>query len=200
MTDPGMTHIDGVLEYWFGDPPTRQDKKWWSGGKAVDEEIASRFGHLVEAALAGELDQWADSARGRLALIILLDQFTRNMFRGSARAFAGDGLAVRQTLALIESGEDERLPPLQRVFAYTPLEHAEDMAMQNLSVERMESLLASAPTEYRDYLEGTLKYAIDHREIIERFGRYPHRNKALGREPTVAETEYLESGGRRFGQ
>jgi uncharacterized protein (DUF924 family) len=147
--------------------------------------------------LAGGLRDWDREPDlepyGALARLVLLDQFTRNVFRGSARAFAGDELARDAALALIERGGERALSPVQRVFVYLPLEHAEDMALQQRSVALFEALAAEDPG-----LESTADYARRHREVIARFGRFPHRNAALGRESTAEERAYLAQPGSGF--
>ena len=196
-----MSSPNDVLRYWFGDEPLQpRNKLWWQGGDQLDRDIAARFGQLVERALAGELDHWAETPRGRLALVILLDQFTRNIYRGSGKAFAGDEPALRIVRDGIAAGDDQRLHPLERTFFYLPLEHAESLAAQDEAVARFEQLLSETPEEHRETVAGSLDYARQHHEIIARFGRFPHRNKVLGRESTPAEAAYLDAGGRRFGQ
>ena len=197
-TQPG---IEDVLGFWFGDSATggsvdrERQRLWFGGGDALDREIGARFGALVEQALAGKLPEWRASARGRLALVILIDQFARNVFRGTARAFAGDVQArelARATLA-------EPLAPLERMFLLLPFEHSEDMDDQDFAVAGYEALAHEAPAESRAFLAACVGHAEQHRDMIRRFGRFPHRNRALGRASTAAELAWLETA-PRFGQ
>ncbi len=181
-----------VLRFWFGDEPLAVRGEWFRKDPAFDQDIRERFGALVERALAGPLGWDADPA-SRLAEVIVLDQFPRNLFREQARAFAGDARARTIALSLIDAGDDARLHPLQRWFAYLPLEHAEDLALQHRSVALFEALAREDPS-----MAGALDYAERHRDVIRRFGRFPHRNRALGRESTAAELGYLAQPGSGF--
>jgi uncharacterized protein (DUF924 family) len=185
-----------VLDYWFGAPgtaghgPTRP--LWFTKSADTDEEIRSRFGATVETALRGDLDGWADGgAGGALALIVVLDQFTRNVHRDSARAFAGDARALALARRLVEAGADRELPPLQRWFAYLPFEHSEDLADQRESLRLFGELAQEGLAE-------PLVWAQKHYDVVARFGRYPHRNELLGRPSTPAEIEFLRQPGSRF--
>jgi uncharacterized protein (DUF924 family) len=184
-----------VLEFWF-DPAHAAN--WFAKDPAFDEEIRRRFAAAVEDAAHGRLDAWADTPAGRLALLILLDQFPRNLHRGEARAWAADVKAQRVALSGLDEGFDQALPPLQRVFAYLPLEHAEDMGLQQRSVALFEALHAQAPAAERARFAEFVGYARRHREVIARFGRFPHRNAVLGRDSTAAEREYLAQPGAGF--
>ncbi|WP_341889922.1 DUF924 family protein [Variovorax sp. YR752] len=179
-----------VLDFWFGDQPAAR-AEWFRKDPAFDAQIRERFGALVEAVLAGA--SFGDSAAERLARIVVLDQFTRNTFRDTPRAFAGDGLARSLAQAMTEVGDDLQLPPWQRAFAYLPFEHAEDEALQDVSVRCFEALAQEAPA-----LRDMLDYALKHREVIRRFGRFPHRNTILGRKSTAEELAFLEQPGSRF--
>jgi uncharacterized protein (DUF924 family) len=200
--------IEHVRSFWFEPAPLTKDdlerrfERWFNADAQMDAEIAERFGDLAESAARGELAQWERTAEGRLALILLLDQVPRNLHRGSADAFAQDAKALALTTEGIEAGMDETLPALERAFFYMPLQHAETPDAQALSVRMFEALCAdpSAPPEYSWALDGMAHYARLHRDIIERFGRFPHRNRALGRTDTEAERSYLSGGGLRFGQ
>ncbi|MCV2348821.1 DUF924 family protein [Paucibacter sp. Y2R2-4] len=189
--------IQSVLNYWFGALGSSEQDQirslWFVKSETTDAEIKARFEPLVEDALAGRLEDWSETALGRLARILLLDQFTRNIYRGQARSFAGDPLALQDTLHLLAQAQDLTLAPLQRWFALMPLEHAEDMAMQDRSVSEFTQLAALDPR-----LSGALDYAHKHREVIERFGRYPHRNAILGRASSDAELAYLALPGSGF--
>ena len=194
-----------VLDYWLGDgiekdwPTQDLGKRWFGGGAELDAEISARFGAAVEQALAGGLQSWEQPPLHRLALIILLDQFTRNVFRGDARAFAGDARAqqlVRQTIA---AGEDLQLPWAARIFLYMPLMHAESPPLQDECVARFTRLVDDAPEALKQRLQGNLDFAHQHRDIIKLFGRFPYRNAALGRADTPEEQDFLRKG-PRFGQ
>lgn len=183
-----------VLEFWFGAPPFVAREAWFRKSDAFDDEIRTRFGPEVEAAMAGALPAlWQADAPGRLAQLLLLDQFTRNLFRGTARAFDGDPRARALSLAMIAAGDDQRLAPVQRTFVYLPLEHAEDLGLQQRSVALFTALAAADAG-----LVGLVDYAMRHRDIVERFGRFPHRNAALGRQSTPEETEFLKQPGSSF--
>ena len=193
MAENLMTDAQDVLAFWF-DPD--HEALWFERNDAFDEAIHSRFGALHEAAACGELDSWITLPEGWMALLLVLDQFSRNLHRGDARTFACDAKAQRLALEGIAQGFDERLPPAWRVFAYMPLEHAEDRALQDRSVALVEGLCAAFPGEavYANYLS----YAQRHREVIERFGRFPHRNAVLGRTCTPEELQYLAQPGAGF--
>lgn len=186
-----------VLDFWFGaegTPPHSQVRaEWFRKDAAFDAQIAPRFGALVNQALAGGLTHWAAQPAGALARIVLLDQFTRNMFRDTARAFAGDALALVAARALVADGSDTALRPEQRVFAYLPFEHDERLAMQDESVRLFTALAAEAPA-----LQNMLDYAHKHRAVIARFGRFVHRNELLGRVSTAEELAFLKEPGSRF--
>lgn len=183
-----------VLEFWFGAVDgNRSRAEWFRKDATFDVQIAARFGAQVEQACAGALRDWDQTPSGALARILLLDQFTRNIHRDTARAFVGDALALETAQALVASGGDQTLPPVQRSFVYLPYEHAEDLAMQDESI-RLFSALAEAHAPGAD----TLKWAHKHRDIIVRFGRYPHRNAVLGRASTAEELAFLQEPGSRF--
>ncbi len=191
-----MTEAADVLEFWFGAPgsPEAQAarKEWFVKDAAFDATIAARFGSTIEAALAGELEHWASSPESALALIIVLDQFTRNVFRDTPRAYAGDPRALVLARDLVDRGWDTQLAALRRVFAYLPFEHSEDIVDQCESLRLFETLRADPNAGT------TFDYAVKHYEIVERFGRFPHRNAILGRESTAQELEFLRQPGSRF--
>ncbi|HUD29021.1 MAG TPA: DUF924 family protein [Novosphingobium sp.] len=174
----------GVLDFWFRNL-TPQD--WFQGGERLDTLIRERFGALHRAAAMGEHDDWAGTPLGRLALVIVLDQFSRNIHRDDPRAFAQDARALELALAGIAGGEDERLTFSQRHFLYMPLMHSEDPEMQRRSIERFTAL--------RDFAEDVLAFARSHGDEIARFGRFPHRNAALGRNSTDAEAAFVRGDG-----
>ena len=184
-----------ILDFWFDEAHVAH---WFAADATFDAQIRMRFGAAAEAAGNGALDDWAATPPGWLALLILLDQFPRNLHRGDGRAWAQDVRAQRVALSGIDRGDDRKLAPLQRVFAYLPLEHAEDIALQQRSVALFEALCADAPSEQRGQFAGFLDYARRHREVIARFGRFPHRNAALGRADTPEESIYLAQPGAGF--
>lgn len=181
-----------VLAFWFGeigaDGDVVEDRAWlwWQKDPDVDAEIKRKFEAAVQAAAAGELTAWQDTAEGQLALIILLDQMTRNMYRDTPQMFAYDAQALALTKAGIAQGIDQQLALIQRVFFYMPLEHAEETEAQRLSIEKF-AALAEENADFELYLD----FAHKHKVIIDRFGRYPHRNKILGRETTAEEAAFL---------
>jgi uncharacterized protein (DUF924 family) len=180
MDDPDIRR---VLDFWFAedgqDTPTIDSRmeRWFAGDPALDEEIRVQFGDLVRRASAGALNRWADTPEGRLALIILLDQFRRNIHRGSAEAFARDALALKLCVEGAMAGVYKELGPFQQAFFFMPLQHAESLKIQERSVRIYQGL-----------------------DIVATYGRFPHRNAILGRENTPAEAEFLESGAPSFGQ
>jgi uncharacterized protein (DUF924 family) len=187
----------GVLDFWFGAPGSATHGQWrdaWFRKDAVfDAEIAQRFGPAVATALAGGLREWPVGPETALARILLLDQFTRNMFRDTPRAFAGDALALAAAQQMVAAGEDRALDPIRRAFVYLPFEHAESLPMQDESVRRFTALADTMPA-----LRHMLDYAHRHREVIVRFGRFPHRNAVLGRAGTAEERAFLSQPGTRF--
>jgi uncharacterized protein (DUF924 family) len=186
-----------VLDFWFGaaDDPQHQmpRQQWFVKDDAFDARIRERFGGLIERALGGELAPWAAASHGALAQIVVLDQFPRNAFRGSARAFAGDPLALAAAQALVADGGDRTLHGVQRQFVYLPFEHAEDLAAQREALRLFGQLERDEPA-----LAGLLQWAQRHHDIVERFGRFPHRNAALGRISTAEELEFLQQPGSGF--
>ena len=197
--------IEDILQFWFADigdgfDAAQQNKLWFLGGIDADDRIRERFGPIAEQALAGGLSRWKGLPEGIMALIILLDQFPRNIFRGQAKAFSGDSQAKQLVHWGLKEGMDKRLTYMQRSFFYMPLEHSEDLEDQILSVQLFEQLLEEVPAKGKATIEGSLRYAEQHRDIIQQFGRFPHRNALLQRDPTRQELEYLAGGGARFGQ
>ena len=194
-----------ILEFWFRDgldsgwPSQNLDALWWGGGAELDREIDQRFGHLVREAVSGGLADWESAPLGRLALVLLLDQFTRNVFRGRPEAFNGDARAQALATDVSAPAWDEALPLAGRVFQNMPLTHAENLMLQEEGVRRCGLLLAAAPAGRKEDLEKFLKSAEQHRNIIAAYGRFPHRNAALGRENAASEQDFLRNG-PRFGQ
>lgn len=186
-----------VFDFWFapeGDPEHGTLRPmWFRKNDATDREIAERFGALIERALRGELVSWSAQPDSALAHILLLDQFTRNTLRATKRAFAGDARALRAATAMVGARQDEALPPEQRAFVYLPFEHAEGIAMQDEAVRLFTRLAAEAPA-----MADMLAWAHKHREVVQRFGRFPHRNEILGRQSTAEEVAFLREPGSRF--
>ncbi|HEY6356350.1 MAG TPA: DUF924 family protein [Burkholderiaceae bacterium] len=186
-----------VLDFWFGAPDDPQHllprKQWFVKDEAFDASIRERFGAAIERAIAGECAHWAATPGGALAQIVVLDQFTRNVHRGNARAFAGDARALVAAQALVGTGQDRTLPGVQRQFVYLPFEHAENMAMQRESTRLFAQLERDEPA-----VGELLIWAQRHHDIIERFGRFPHRNAALGRTSTPDELAFLQQPGSSF--
>lgn len=201
-----------VLDYWFGADPLAPDQiagrvRLWFGGddppeirELRDEDMARRFGDLARQAAAGLLDAWAASPHRLLALILLLDQIPRNIYRGTARAFAQDDKALSLAFQGMQTGADSALSPIQRVFLYMPLQHAESPDVQEESVAAFRRLLEEAPPEHRAFFEGCLNFAELHHRIVARFGRFPHRNRVLGRRSSPSELKFLADEGLDFGQ
>jgi uncharacterized protein (DUF924 family) len=195
-----MTEMPGhaeVLEFWFGTPETAATEavitRWFRKDEAFDREIANRFGALIEQALEGGLQDWAWQPGPALGRVLLLDQFTRNAFRGTARSFAGDSLALAAARQMVAQGQDQALAPLQRVFVYMPFEHAESLEAQEEALRLFRRLSQEAPG-----LESYCDYAERHHAIVARFGRFPHRNALLGRDSTAAELAFLQEPGSGF--
>ena len=202
---PTNSEANRVLTFWLEDglergwPSRNLQDKWFRGGAALDQTIARDFGDGVRSALAGEFATWEQRPLERLALIVLLDQFTRNMFRAQAQAFAGDARAQALVLDGISRGWDRQLPLVGTVFFYMPLMHAEDLALQDHCVACFRSLAADAPAQLRQDMQGKIAAAEQHRDIVARFGRFPYRNAVLGRTSSAEELAFLQ-GGPRFGQ
>lgn len=201
-----------VRRFWFGPAPLtletlKERQRLWFGvdaspgeRRATDELIRSRFGERMERAAAGALESWEAGPHRRLGLILLLDQFPRHVFRGTARAFATDGAALSLALSGLQAAADVALSPAERLFFYMPLQHAERPDAQDESLGAYRRLLAEAPQGLRPLFVDALHAAELHHSIVARFGRFPHRNLALGRESTPEEAAYLARGSRRFGQ
>lgn len=184
--------IDAILEFWFGPVPGAVRTEWFRKDAVFDAGILARFGSTIETALTGGFMDWRESSRGSLARVLLLDQFTRNAFRDTARSFAGDADAVATAEAAIEHGFDQAMSGVERWFLYMPFEHAESHGAQAQSLKLFGQL--AAETGLTEPLEWAEKHAV----IIARFGRYPHRNSILGRASTAKEVEFLIQPGSRF--
>lgn len=189
-----MERWEHVLAYWFGDEDHAKSRSnlWFGRSDATDAEIRATFGRDLELASEGRLDEWAATARGRLALILVLDQFSRRIHRDRPAAYAHDLRAQALCVEGIERGVDRRLSPLERWFFYMPLMHAESLDLQARSVHCFRQLVEDAPPPYRESVQGALDHARQHRDVIERFGRFPERNEVLGRASTPEELGYLE--------
>ncbi len=207
--ETGREDIETVLRFWFAGSdddedrdPARvaraQEKLWWSGDRDTDELIRGRFAPLHAKAARGELDDWRRTPHGRLALILVLDQFSRNLYRGTPGAFAQDSRARRLCTEGLATQEDRKLGLLERVFFYLPLEHAESREDQARSVAVYEALGEQAPPSLRGLFDYYTKFAKDHRDVIERFGRFPHRNVIMDRASTAEEQAFLKQPGSSF--
>lgn len=203
MTSPD---IQRVLDFWFepdeNDSPSIDSRmnRWFTADPAFDERIRQAFGALVDEAQRGGLGDWSGSIEGRLALILVLDQFMRNVHRGTGLAFAGDRRALGLCVEGAASGAYRELSALQQVFFFMPLQHAESLKIQERSVRIYQALAASVPLPLRETFATFAQFAELHRDIVADFGRFPHRNAILGRANSPAEDEYLTSGGPSFGQ
>jgi uncharacterized protein (DUF924 family) len=195
-----------VLEFWIGeastsaDAATAKNKMWFAKSAKIDSEIRKKFRPVLETLAAGPLaEDWASrGARERLAAIIVLDQFSRNLFRKSPRAFSQDALAIRLCKEGLARRQDLDLSEAERIFFYLPLEHSEDIGDQTRAVEMFTSLHKDARDSFKKLVESTLEYAYSHKSVIERFGRFPHRNAALARTSTAQELAYLTQPGSGF--
>lgn len=204
-----MIKPDDIIQFWFGgltddqavDKKSPPAKLWFNGGKAFDEEIRLKFLKEYLRARAGEFKDWESTAQGRLALVVIFDQFSRNMFRGTPQAFEMDALALELTQRLMNDGQDQELMCIERVFLYMPFMHAESLPVQDEGIRAFESLVEDSKTKSphnTSYFEYNLKYARQHRDIVARFGRFPHRNSILQRPSTVEETAFLGRPGSSF--
>ncbi|NJR50786.1 MAG: DUF924 domain-containing protein [Leptolyngbyaceae cyanobacterium CSU_1_3] len=191
-----MSQIKTILTFWFGEMAEnallKPRKVWFTKHSEFDEAVRSQFQIAHEQAATGQFDGWQGSAQGCLALVLLLDQFPRNMFRGQPESFASDAKALSVAQLAIAQGFDCLLPPVQRQFLYFPLEHSENLEHQNQAVALFHQFVENPD------LQETYDYAIRHREIIQRFGRFPHRNQILGRDSTPEEVEFLKQPGSSF--
>ncbi|TWD46362.1 DUF924 family protein [Pseudomonas sp. SJZ131] len=200
MTEPWQP----LLDWWFGSAETPDDiaadkgKLWFGKRDSQDLEAQTRFGDWVEQALAGGLIEWAQRPEGWLALVLLLDQLPRMIFRENPKSFAGDLRAQALVAQGIAADFDRQLQPIQRVFIYLVFEHCENLAVQNEAVSRFLDLTQQQPEAQRAVFADNLDYAERHQKIIARFGRFPHRNKVLGRASTAEEIEFLSKPGSRF--
>ena len=204
-----IEQIESVLEFWFGRGQTataqtanqvaeQKTPLWWHKNADTDQEIIDRFAATTEAVASGQLDHWADSSRGLLALIICTDQFPRNMHRDSPKAFACDPLALGFARQCVDGQAEQHLAPIERVFTYLPFEHSEELAEQQRSVALYQALVQSVGPDETELFNGYLDFAHKHHQIIARFGRFPHRNRVLRRRSTDEELAFLEQPGSSF--
>jgi uncharacterized protein (DUF924 family) len=196
--------VDDVLHFWFGEAATESEivaqkmKSWFTKDAEFDRAIRERFLDSIEAAGRGELDDWIADPRSRLALVLVLDQFPRNVFRGTPRAFEFDSRAAAIAADNLKRGDDHVLRGIERAFMYLPFEHAENLELQETGLRAYDELLARAPEELKKVFQEYFKFAVAHRDIIARFGRFPHRNAILGRTSTPEEIEFLKEPGSSF--
>lgn len=199
-----MENPDSIRDYWFGSHPDdaiiaqQRSKLWWSKDDNTDQEIRNRFEAEVERAANHALDAWSESPAGLLSLLLLTDQFPRNIYRNTAKSFAFDELAQAWCKTGLERGMDRKLRPIERVFFYLPLEHSESLARQEQSVQLYTRLYQEVSADHMDTFWVFLLFALRHRRIIERFGRFPHRNEILGRTSTPEEIAFLKEPGSSF--
>lgn len=198
--------IDRINTFWLGSSTESPElaaarRDWWyRGGAPVDDEIRCRFGALLPKACNGELTAWLTTAEGALALILLLDQFTRNLYRSTPEAYVGDALAFDLVNQAIELNLDEDLHPVARIWLYHPFHHAESVAQQDQGLALLETALQAAPNVWRAYVQRSITGWTRHRDIVARFGRFPHRNKVLGRSSSAEERAFMDEDGDTFGQ
>lgn len=196
----------GVVAFWLG--PSLEGPEaalarldwWYRGGEAVDEEIRVRFGELLPRACAGALSEWEKTATGALALVILLDQFTRNLYRNTPDAYIGDSSAFRIVEKTIDRELDHELHPVARIWLYHPFHHAEDIQQQDRGLTLLHDLEQTSEEMWQPYIQRAIEGWTGHRNIVARFGRFPHRNQVLGRIDTPGELEFLSENGNSFGQ
>ncbi|WP_018507679.1 DUF924 family protein [Thiobacillus thioparus] len=195
---------ENVLDFWFGPPGSaaevagRKNTLWFGKSPENDRAVIDRFAATLVDATAGRLDRWTSTPRTRLALVIVVDQFPHHIHRDQPQAFATDPQALALSLDALAAGEDRQLAPIERVFLYLPLEHAESLAMQDRSVALYETLASEAAADERTLFDNFLDYARKHRDVVARFGRFPHRNAILGRHSSEEELEFLKQPGSRF--
>ena len=206
MTDDDQRRIEAILSFWFKEQALsapqidRRMDIWFGGDPLFDHEVEKTFANDVEDASDGKLDHWAAEPLGRLALIILIDQFRRNIYRNSVKAFSHDKLALKLCVEGAMEKKDKGLTPIQRVFFYMPLQHAESRKVQAKSVDLYNRLAESVSPTYQETFLTVAQFAELHKDIVDQFGRFPHRNRLLGRENTPEEDEYLAGDSPDFGQ
>ena len=200
----GQSAWQPILDYWFGrtdddvDCANQKASLWWGKSPDVDADIRERFEPMLQLLVNGGNHYWLKFPESRLSAIIVLDQFSRNIYRDSSIAYSADLLALNWCLSGIHEKLEKQLRPIEQVFFYLPLEHAEDLSLQHLCVERFQQLVEEVPVSQRETFVGFLDYAEQHAAVIEQFGRFPHRNEVLGRESTPDELAYLVQPGSGF--
>ena len=198
--------IPEIIEFWLGSsldsPESASGRKdwWYKGGPPVDDEIRTRFGVLVQQACANELVVWQSTPEGALALVLLLDQFTRNIYRNTPQAYSGDARAFEVVTQAIERNIDTALPAVSRIWFYHPYHHAENVEEQDRGLALLNKLQNEAPEEWKPYVKQSIDGWTRHRDIVARFGRFPHRNAVLARDSTKEEKTFLETNGDAYGQ
>jgi uncharacterized protein (DUF924 family) len=201
-TPDSSSEIETICRFWFGDTTDdtarQQTKLWWGKNPAIDTEIKQRFETFTLAAERGELEHWAATAKGLLALILLTDQFPRNMYRATPRSFAFDAQARGYSRLGLQNGFAAQMRPIEQVFLHLPLVHSEVLADQQQAAAFCRALVDQAPVAQKASLEGTLDSTIRHHDIIARFGRFPHRNRILQRQSTAEELAFLQQPGASF--
>lgn len=201
-----LAGVDEILDFWFADAAEsadalrRRNSVWFGSDREFDHEVRQRFETTVELADTGACSHWEEEPRSLLALILLFDQFPRNIHRGTPRVFDYDEKALELSLRGIGAGADRALTALERVFFYMPLQHVESLDLQTRSVELTAALIDEGPESMREFLDQSHGHAVSHRDIVARFGRFPHRNAVLGRATTETERAFLDAGASRYGQ
>jgi uncharacterized protein (DUF924 family) len=206
ITDEDVARIDEILSFWFKEQALsapqidRRMDTWFGEDPVFDHEIEKEFEDDIELACKGQLNHWAEDPRGRLALILLIDQFRRNIYRNTAKAFEMDKFALKLCVEGAMEKKDKGLSPIQKVFFYMPLQHTESAKVQAKSVELFTRLAESVSPTYQETFLTIAQFAELHKDIIDQFGRFPHRNTLLGRKNTPEEDEYLAGDSPDFGQ
>ena len=206
ISDDDQARIDAILEFWFKEHELsapqidRRMDSWFGDDEVFDHECKKEFSTDVDRATNGQLDHWAAEPSGRLALILLLDQFRRNIYRGTAQAFSMDKAALKLCVEGAMEKRDKGLTPIQRAFFYMPLQHAESRKVQAKAIEIYSRLSETVSPTYRETFETIAQFAELHHDIVQQFGRFPHRNVLLNRENTPEEDEYLAGDSPNFGQ
>ena len=206
ISDDDQARIEAILAFWFKEHELsapqidRRMDIWFGEDEVFDHECKKEFSADIDRASDGQLDHWAAESRGRLALILLLDQFRRNIYRGTVQAFAMDKAALKLCVEGAMEKKDKGLTPIQRAFFYMPLQHTESLKIQMKSVQIFSRLSDAVSATYRETFETIAQFAELHHDIVEQFGRFPHRNKLLNRENTAEEDEYLAGDSPDFGQ
>ncbi len=204
MSDAIDQNANEILSYWFGEPEDTvsysqgRSKIWFGGDAETDRDIRQRYLPLLEKFTKGELDHWKQHPKSALALIILLDQFTRNIYRDQAKAYDFDPQSLQLAKDCVDRGIDKQMLCIERVFVYLPYEHSENIEDQKESLKLFEGILQDAPEDLKQSAESYLLFAKKHYDVVAEFGRFPHRNSLLGRESTNEEIKFLEAKGRGF--